>query len=225
MDILTNGLEGGGFLKGDRNGRGSVFQNAGLESFKRKKKGGERMKKITVVAGTILAMLVIMVFPCYGEGIPACYQKNNGQLRILTDQKCDQGHKGDPKPGHDCDHDCDYTNRCRPSEIPITLLGVGGELPEVPIICAGYVDCYNSPGTCQFISSCISSVEYLELGQYKITFTTGFNKPICVFYMYPIVGNLIFTEYTPGTPTEILVKVSWLEGYIDIPFNFICAEH
>jgi hypothetical protein len=38
VDILTNGLEGGGFLKGDRNGRGSVFQNAGLESFKRKKK-------------------------------------------------------------------------------------------------------------------------------------------------------------------------------------------
>jgi hypothetical protein len=45
VDILTNDLEGGGFLKGDRNGRGSVFQNAGLESFKRKKKGRRNNEK------------------------------------------------------------------------------------------------------------------------------------------------------------------------------------
>jgi hypothetical protein len=45
VDILTNGLEGGGFLKGDRNGRGSVFQNAGLESFKKKKKGRRNNEK------------------------------------------------------------------------------------------------------------------------------------------------------------------------------------
>ena len=108
----------------------------------------------------------------------------------------------------------------------------GGQIPSVPIICAGYVDgekCSTDPANC-FTSSCISSVVRLDLGQYNITLTTGFEYPICVFYIYPIVGTLIFTEYTytPGTtntPPEILVKLSSVEGYIDLPFNFICAEH
>jgi len=43
------------------------------------KKGGNMKKKFFVI-GTVLAMLVIMVFPCYGQ-INCCYQKNNGQLR------------------------------------------------------------------------------------------------------------------------------------------------
>lgn len=75
------------------------------------------MKKITVVMGTILAMYAIMVFPSYGQVINGCYQKNNGQLRILTNpgdacrpsevaiqwnqkgDKGEQGSKGDPGPG------------------------------------------------------------------------------------------------------------------------------
>jgi hypothetical protein len=70
----------------------------------------EPMKKITVVMGMISAMLVIMVFPSYGQVINGCYQKNNGQLRILAgpgdacrpsevaiqwNQKGDKGDKGD----------------------------------------------------------------------------------------------------------------------------------
>ena len=59
------------------------------------------MKKISMVKVMILAMLVIIVFPGYGQAIDGCYQKSNGQLRILTDRK-------------------DY---CRPSETKISLAG------------------------------------------------------------------------------------------------------
>ncbi len=62
------------------------------------------MKKITVVMGMILAMLVIMVFPCYGADglIYGCYQKNNGQLRIVN-----------------------KTSECRPSEVAISWNQIG----------------------------------------------------------------------------------------------------
>jgi hypothetical protein len=187
------------------------------------------MKKIILVMTTVLAMLLIVAFTCYGQGIDACYQKNNGQLRILTHQKCDQGHKGNPKGDHDCDHDCDYTNRCKPSEIPITLGGAEGA--EVPRICAGYVAGHNCTATgCPFISSCVSNVEKLNLGQegqYKITFTKGFDEPICVFYMYPTIESLAWITYELGTTSEILLVKAWFNeyDYFDLPFNFICAEH
>ena len=87
------------------------------------------MKKIIVVMVMSLAMLLIVAFTCYG--IDACYQKNDGQLRILThnkdcDKDCDKGHNKDCDKDHnkDCDKD-GYTNKCKPSEIPISWNQIG----------------------------------------------------------------------------------------------------
>ena len=62
------------------------------------------MKEITVVMGMILAMLVIMVFPCWGEDVIyyGSYRKNNGDLRIV-----------------------DNPNECRRSEVPIYWNQIG----------------------------------------------------------------------------------------------------
>jgi hypothetical protein len=51
------------------------------------------MKKIVMVTLMVLAALSIMVCPCFAADISGCYQKNNGQLRIVQN-----------------------ANECRPSE-------------------------------------------------------------------------------------------------------------
>jgi hypothetical protein len=168
------------------------------------------MKKITVVTGTILAMLVIMVFPCYGEGIPACYQKNNGQLRILTDHK----------------------DACRPSEIPITLGGAEGT--EVPRICAGTV-CYDSNtsfGDCpstNIVSSC-ATVSFGSTGHYTIAFNSSFDQPpVCVFYVHPPYATSIIW-FVQTDVQESSISIYTFAGYgentwsVDSTFNFICTE-
>jgi len=66
----------------------------------------------------ILAISVVSGFPCYGQGNPiiyGCYQKNNGQLRVVTD-----------------------SNSCRNSEIPISWYSVG---PGIPVSNSITVDC------------------------------------------------------------------------------------
>lgn len=76
------------------------------------------MKKLSVVTVMILAILVVSGFPCYGQGNPiiyGCYQKNNGQLRVVTD-----------------------SNSCRNSEIPISWYSVG---PGIPVSNSITVDC------------------------------------------------------------------------------------
>jgi hypothetical protein len=56
------------------------------------------MKKSALILGTILAFLLVFGFNCYAQAIYGCVQKNNGQLRIVSDQ-----------------------GACRPSETPISL--------------------------------------------------------------------------------------------------------
>ena len=162
------------------------------------------MKKITVVMGMVLAMVFLIAFTCYAENYYGCYQKSSGQLRVLTDKK----------------------DTCRQTELGPILLG--GEVPEVPKICAGYVDGLNCNGTsCDYISSCISSVEYLETGKYKITFTKPFDQyPICVFYNYSPPRQEMYIEYTTGIPNEINVYIFLPadDEPFDNLFNFICTE-
>jgi hypothetical protein len=170
------------------------------------------MKKITAVTVMSLAMVIVITFTCYAETYYGCYQKSSGQLRVLTDKKdtCRQTEKG-----------------------PIQL---GGDIPEVPIICAGYVDCYTNAPTCVFTtpSSCISSVNYLDFGQYQINFTKELQSPICVFYLYPldaegnpITLNQLWVDYFPKTTLSMEIDIySNIEnGFrIDVPFNFICTQ-
>ena len=44
------------------------------------------MKILTIVVGTIFAILLVSEFPCFAEGniIHGCYQKHDGQLRIVN---------------------------------------------------------------------------------------------------------------------------------------------
>jgi hypothetical protein len=42
------------------------------------------MKKMIVMVGTILPLYAIMVFPSYAQVINACYQRTNGNLRIVS---------------------------------------------------------------------------------------------------------------------------------------------
>ena len=66
------------------------------------------MKEITVVMGMILAMLVIMVFPCWGEDVIyyGCYEKRKGDLRIV-----------------------DNPNKCKRPEVPIYWNQIGPQGP------------------------------------------------------------------------------------------------
>jgi hypothetical protein len=76
------------------------------------------MKKPTIVLGMILAISILSGFPCYGQEnavIWGCYQKNNGQLRIVSDP-----------------------DSCRPSELSISWYGLG---PGVPFSNSVTVDC------------------------------------------------------------------------------------
>jgi len=63
------------------------------------------MKKLSIVIVVILTMMVFVGFPYYGYGdvIYGCYQKNNGQLRIVGN-----------------------TSECRKSEVPISWAGLAG---------------------------------------------------------------------------------------------------
>ncbi len=80
------------------------------------------MKKSMVVAGTIFSVLLILGSQCWAQGneIYGCYQKNNGQLRIVSE------------PG-----------ACRSSEIPISWNKIGPqglpglEGPQGPVGPAG----------------------------------------------------------------------------------------
>jgi len=184
---------------------------------------------------TVLMMLLLIAFTCYG--IEACYQKNDGQLRILTYQKCDQGHKGNPQGKNDCDRDrdCYYTSHCKPSEIPITLQG-GGPIPEVPRICAAYIagsNCSTTTNACPFTGSCVSSVSRTKLGYYNITFTTAFTTPpICVIYLYQNTHQLdliLYSEILSTTITGFTLNTYYIPpdgGTYDVDndFNFICTE-
>lgn len=68
------------------------------------------MKKIIMVTLMSLATLSIMVFPCFAEDIIyGCYQKNNGQLRIVKD-----------------------ASECRPSEVFIQWNKAGPAGPTGP---------------------------------------------------------------------------------------------
>jgi len=64
-----------------------------------------KMKKLSIAIVVILAMVVFVGFPYYGYGdvIYGCYQKNNGQLRIVEN-----------------------TSECKKSEIPISWAGLAG---------------------------------------------------------------------------------------------------
>ena len=88
------------------------------------------MKNLILALGTLLAILGITVFPCYAQGnvIYGCYQKNEGQLRIVSNP-----------------------NSCRPSEIPISWYGGG---PGVPVENDITVDCNLG----QTISSALESI-------------------------------------------------------------------
>ena len=63
------------------------------------------MRKLSIAIVVILAMMVLVGFPYYGYGdvIYGCYQKNNGQLRIVGN-----------------------TSECRKSEVPISWQGEPG---------------------------------------------------------------------------------------------------
>ncbi|MCJ7783750.1 MAG: hypothetical protein MUP41_07430, partial [Desulfobacterales bacterium] len=63
------------------------------------------MKKLSIVIVVILTMMVFVGFPYngYGDVIYGCYQKNNGQLRIVGN-----------------------TSECRKSEVPISWQGEPG---------------------------------------------------------------------------------------------------
>jgi hypothetical protein len=75
------------------------------------------MRRMTVVTGLILAMLVIMVLPCSGQVINACYRSNNGQLRIVSDP-----------------------TECRSSEVAISWNIMGPAGPAGPQGPAGGID-------------------------------------------------------------------------------------
>jgi hypothetical protein len=184
------------------------------------------VKKIIFVMTTVLAMLVFMAFTCYGQGIDACYQKNDGQLRILTHNKdCDKGHN------KDCDKD-GYTNKCKPSEIAITLQG-GGEIPEVPQTCAGTV-CYDDntslgPCTQSFVSSCATH-NRTGTGLYTITFNPAFGqKPACVFYVQPDFDYVIIQLVQTSVDASYNISIYTFApadtmAPVDSRFNFICTE-
>jgi len=194
------------------------------------------MKKIIVVMVMSLAMLLIVAFTCYG--IDACYQKNDGQLRILThnkdcDKDCDKGHNKDCDKGHnkDCDKD-GYTNKCKPSEIAITLQG-GGEIPEVPQTCAGTV-CYDDntslgPCTQSFVSSCATH-NRTGTGLYTITFNPAFGqKPACVFYVQPDFDYVIIQLVQTSVDASYNISIYTFApadtmAPVDSRFNFICTE-
>lgn len=198
------------------------------------------MKKIIVVMVMSLAMLLIVAFTCYG--IDACYQKNDGQLRILThnkdcDKDCDKGHNKDcdKDRNKDCDKD-GYTNKCKPSEIPITLQG-GGEIPEVPQTCAGTV-CYDPltpfggcPST-NIASSCATvSPSSTAPGHYTITFNPVFGqKPVCVFYVHPPLSTSDIIWFVQTGAQASSISIYTFTGYgesttpVDSTFNFICTE-
>lgn len=195
------------------------------------------MKKIILVMTTVLAMLLFMAFTCYGQGIDACYQKNDGQLRILTHNKnCDKDHNKNCDKDHDKDCDKDgYTNKCKPSEIAITLQG-GGQIPEVPRICAAYIagsNCDTTTNTCPFTGSCVSSVLRTQAGYYNITFTTDFTQPpICVIYLYQNTHQLdlvLYSEILSTTKTGFTLNTYYIPSDggtfdVDNDFNFICTE-
>jgi hypothetical protein len=69
------------------------------------------MKKLILVTGTIITMVVVTGFSSYAEDnvIHGCYQKNNGQLRIVSG-----------------------SGECRPSEIPISWNQAGPQGPPGP---------------------------------------------------------------------------------------------
>src|SRR5512137_2237211 len=80
----------------------SLMYLAELQIEKRRR---AKMKKLSTVIIVILAMMVFVGFPYngYGDVINGCYQKNNGQLRIVED-----------------------TSECRKSEVPISWEGLSG---------------------------------------------------------------------------------------------------
>lgn len=196
---------------------------------------------------TVLAMLLFMAFTCYGQGIDACYQKNDGQLRILTHSKnCDKDHNKNCDKDHDKDCDKDgYTNKCKPSEIAITLQG-GGQIPEVPQICAGTV-CYddNTSLACprddnnniiNIISSCATVSKMKDIngndqtGKYKISFDPVFDQtpPVCVFYVQPdpayVIIQLVQTDADPSFISTYTFAPADAMAPVDSRFNFVCTE-
>jgi hypothetical protein len=67
--------------------------------------------KTTLAAGIIFGLIALLGIECYAQGttIQGCYQKNNGQLRIVS-----------------------TGNACRPSEISISLNTTGPQGPAGP---------------------------------------------------------------------------------------------
>ena len=183
------------------------------------------MKKKFFVIGTVLAMLVIMVFPCYGElqkengCYIACYQKNNGQLRLLTDRK----------------------DNCRLNAEDRFLLCLGGPT-DVPRTCAAQIDCGTTPCTYKNETCEITAfdVSVSTPGRYKITFKDKFTAiPVCVIYVYPNAdyGFHDFAEYEVGEAGNdkkygeitFYTFLQWDDGgvpefYVNRSFNFICTE-
>ena len=74
------------------------------------------MKKLIIVVGAVFAFLLVLGINCYAEGkiIYGCQQKNDGQLRIVSN------------PG-----------ACRPSETSISWNAMGPEGPQGPAGPAG----------------------------------------------------------------------------------------
>ncbi len=69
------------------------------------------MKKSIAIAGAVFAIFLVSGFHCWAQGneIYACYQKNDGQLRIVSNPRA-----------------------CRPSEIPISWNKIGPQGPQGP---------------------------------------------------------------------------------------------
>jgi hypothetical protein len=104
------------------------------------------MRRLNVVIVTILVMVVVTGFPCYGYGdvIYGCYQKNSGQLRILTDD-----------------------TECKPSEVRISWPGHSGPATIV-VDCnkgetiANALQQLGSPITIQVKGTCTENVEIMR---------------------------------------------------------------
>jgi len=70
------------------------------------------MKMPIAIAGTIFAIFLVSGFHCWAQGneICACYHKNDGQLRIVSNPRA-----------------------CRPSETPLSWNKVGPQGPQGPV--------------------------------------------------------------------------------------------
>ena len=170
---------------------------------------------------TVFAMLLIVAFTCYAADdgiIKGCYQKENGQLRILTYQKdcnkdCDKGHNKDCDKDHDKDCDKDgYTSKCRPqSEVAIQWPG-GVGIVKVEKNTDGTIKLYFTDGNSYTIPTFgITQVVKNTDGTIKLYFTDGNSYTIPTFGITQVVKNTdgtITVYFTDGNSYTIPTTIS-----------------